>query len=282
MRARARGAGGLDSGDPLTACAGASHLVNNNNSNDRGKKKERRTFFEEIVKKACEYADKYHRKDPPQHDPANARIALWTRVGAYAAIGSVVVAAVATYLLLHQIKMTRQSNVDSTQSFVEGNRAFVFLNGSKNSMDETVLLDKATSWPSKIKITPMFINSGRTPAFHVGCVDRPGDTDVNISFGRPAFTKWGDLGPTQDFGCPELTIDASDLQAMWDHRLRKFIYIYVEYSDAFQKTPRRHTEICSEIFVIKDPRIPIDLDPKADKLKVLRFDLASPECNSAN
>jgi len=207
----------------------------------------------------------------------NAKIACWTQVTGIGTVLAAFVALVAAIIFACQLSAMKAANQEATQSFIDGNRAYVFL---KQNYSHTTA-DAKTFIISEIAIDPTFENTGKTPAFRTACWDGigPGDPDGVSLKGIKSDTLL-DIGPNQHGDCIPIKIDASTLAGIFTNKVKRFFWMRVEYDDAFVNTPRHHTELCERIEVTQDPRDPID--PHLGPPEILHYSAASQKCNSAN
>jgi hypothetical protein len=178
-----------------------------------------------------------------------------------------------------QTGIQTQSSKDSTQAFIDGNRAYVFV----KEMPEETTRDGDSHVVTEVRFFPSILNSGKTPAYHVICTTDKQQTVEAIKNNLPIHQdrQGTALGPSIGFACDTYFVKADELLAIWKKERHFFLRVSIDYSDAFPKTPIRHSESCYEMSLRRDPSVPFNPVANTPVPNLLLFE-PNKACGSSN
>jgi hypothetical protein len=146
-----------------------------------------------------------------------------------------------------QVKLSREALI-STE------RAFIFLKEFKWEFVGTKDTYKIHTW----KFVPILENVGNTPTKHMtnyvnyqACLNR-----LDLSFGFPDFggeVGRTTIGPKKIMHASHINISVDILSKVKSGEAHAYIWIWADYNDVFENTPRHRSEFCAEIIVHGDP-----------------------------
>jgi hypothetical protein len=196
---------------------------------------------------------------------------------AFGTVIAAILAFVAAVIFWCQLATMQQANLDNRDALIQSQRAWVF----PTTQAIKTNIDKISHIPVESIVSPFFENTGNTPAFHATCWDAQSEKLAGIGNSPDSKEVFGDIGPHQKMYCQPIQINAAQLQNMWTQHTQIFIWARIEYTDAFPKTPLRHTEFCGEIELRRNPFLPVDLNEPGFEMLAIKI-ASSTECNSAN
>jgi hypothetical protein len=190
------------------------------------------------------------KKQPDRDD--NAKIARWTKLIGIGTIIAAIVAVLAAVIFGRQLQAMLHANQDARESFIAGNRAFVFV----HSFEADGITDGANQvigWNIRV----IFENTSNTPTRKLVVLinsefnktdppqdefppDVSGEIKSALAVIRPHATSiTGDIN---------LTLD--QIQQILDGQTKFFIWGWAEYNDIFEKTPCHRTRFMDELKVV--------------------------------
>lgn len=198
-------------------------------------------------------------QDYKNHSKEPGHTAYYARINIYIMAGILIVTIIYAVFAGLQWSILRETR-DSTQ------RAFLFL---KEYQTNTDIIDEKANIPTRFVITPLFVNSGQTPAMNVMAVTKSQffDStipDEQIAIDIPPTTEKDNrinfIGPGIIGNTGPIVISIEDAISMHNKSKRLFVQINIKYNDVFEGTPLHHSNIFCELIIKYDPTIPVIKD----------------------
>jgi hypothetical protein len=195
-------------------------------------------------------------KNENQDRESNADIARWTRVVGIGTILGVLVAGAAALIFGLQLSAMLRANRDSRQSFIGGNRAFVFV----HSFDANAVTDAAhqvVGW----EINVVLENTGNTPTQKLvvkinnefNASDPPQD-EFPPDLEATKYDSIAVIRPRATSTTSDVKLKLDQIQDVLDGRSKFFIWGWAEYNDIFESTPCHRMRFMDTLQVVGDFR----------------------------
>jgi hypothetical protein len=212
---------------------------------------------------------------PPQKAGPFRDPITWATIASAIATAALVLTSILQWNALQgQLRTAIQANNDNRNALIQSQRAWLLA----ATIPVNFKFDTSNRL-SEVYITPTFEKNGNSPAFRATCSDVMQPTDVGIGQNRGEPSAYRDIGPRQPMICESITLSAAQANDLWNKRFPLFVWARVEYHDAFDDTPPRHTDICGEITVIDDPtRVFVP----GSQINLITIKGGPSHCNSAN
>lgn len=212
-------------------------------------------FRPAFISEASSYAARLRiqDEDEDQDRESNAKIGRWTRVVGIGTLLGVLVAGGAALIFRQQLSAMLEANRDSRQSFIDGNRAFVFV----HSFDANAVTDPTTNQVIGWEINVVLENSGNTPTQKLvvkinnefNAADPPQD-EFPPDLEATKYDSIAVIRPRATSTTTDVRLTLDQIQDVLDGKSKFFIWGWAEYNDIFQNTPCHRTRFMDALLVV--------------------------------